>query len=203
MTGRIVADMVRNYHVRIQQTLNRLSVEAIARISHEILSTYDRSGDIFVFGNGGSAATASHMACDLGKNTAVRGMPRLRVRSLTDNCALISALANDLGYETIFSEQLVQAPIEQGDLAIAISGSGNSPNVLRGINTARAAGARTIGITGFRGGCLAQIADISLVVDSDCMEIIEDTHLIVNHAITTAVRTTLCQRAGPHLVVAG
>jgi D-sedoheptulose 7-phosphate isomerase len=195
MTGSLVGKMVRHYHAALHQALDDLSLDAVQAITNEILATYNRGGQIFVFGNGGSSATASHMACDLGKNTAVDGLPRLRIQSLTDNTALITALANDLGYDAIFAEQLHQAPVRPGDLAIAISGSGNSPNVLAGIETAAAAGARTVGITGFGGGQLAPAVDVALVVASDCMEIVEDVHLMVNHAITTTVRTALQNRA--------
>jgi D-sedoheptulose 7-phosphate isomerase len=189
-----VCGLVESYCLELHQVLDRLSTATVQRIAQEILAAYVRSGQIFVFGNGGSAATASHMACDLGKNTAVHGAPRLCVHSLVDNTALITALANDLGYEAIFSEQLLQAPLQATDLVIAISGSGNSPNVLAGVATARAAGARTVGITGFDGGRLAPAVDVALVVASKCMEIIEDVHLVINHAITTAVRATLRER---------
>ncbi len=192
-----LGDVVRQYRVTLQQTLDQLSLEGVQAIAREILTTYDRDGRVYVFGNGGSAATASHMACDLAKNTSAAShmdLPRLRVHALTDNTALISALANDIGYEAIFAEQLLLAPVTDNDLAIAISGSGNSPNVLNGIATATAAGARTVGITGFSGGRLAPVVDVALVVPSDSMEIIEDIHLIVNHAVTSALRTALRAR---------
>src|SRR5437763_11011333 len=92
-------DDVRNYHTALRQALDLLSLETVQRIAQEILATYDQQGRVFVFGNGGSAATASHMACDVGKNTAIDGLPRLSICSLTDNTALITALANDLGYD--------------------------------------------------------------------------------------------------------
>ena len=194
MVETFLREEVRTYHAALQQALAQLPVETVQWITQEIIMTHERGGQIFVFGNGGSAATASHMACDLGKNTATYGLPRLRIQSLTDNTPLIMALANDLGYEAIFAEQLAQAAVGPADLAIAISGSGNSPNVLNGVALARAAGARTIALTGFSGGRLAQIADISLIVASECMEIIEDIHLMINHAVATAVRAALQQR---------
>jgi D-sedoheptulose 7-phosphate isomerase len=189
-----VFGLVESYCLELHQVLDQLSTAAVQGIAQEILAAYGRAGQIFVFGNGGSAATASHMACDLGKNTAVHGAPRLCVHSLVDNTALLTALANDLGYEAIFSEQLLQAPLQATDLVIAISGSGNSPNVLAGVATARAVGARTVAITGFDGGRLAPAVDVALVVASGCMEIVEDVHLVINHAITTAVRAALRER---------
>jgi len=191
MVSTIRLDTVRHYHAALQQTLDRLALDTVARIADEILATYDRGSDIFVFGNGGSAATASHMACDLSKNTAIAGQPFLRIRSLTDNSALLTALANDIGYEAVFAQQLIQAPVRSDDLVIAISGSGNSPNVLAGVTAATAVHARTISITGCGGGRLTSLVDLALVVPSDCMEIVEDVHLVVNHAVTTAVRAAL------------
>ena len=194
VTGTILNDAVRTYHAMLRHALDGLALDAVEAVTREILATYDRGGQIFVFGNGGSAATASHMACDLGKNTVTPGLPRLRIQSLTDNTALLTALANDLGYEAVFAEQLLQAPVWAEDLIIAISGSGNSPNVLAGVATATQAGAHTVGITGFCGGALATTVDVALIVASDCMEIIEDVHLMINHAITTGVRMALRAR---------
>src|SRR5438067_9192679 len=108
-------------------------------------------------------------------------MPHLCCFSLTDNTPRLTARANDRGYEAIFAEQLRQAHVQADDLIIAISGSGNSPNVLAGVSIATAAGARTVGITGFRGGQLAPLVDVALVVPSTCMEIVEDVHLMVSH----------------------
>jgi D-sedoheptulose 7-phosphate isomerase len=190
-----MGQVVRDYRVALQRTLDHLSMDSVQSIAREILSAYDRDGRIYLCGNGGSAATASHMACDLAKNTAVADLPRLRVHALTDNTALISALANDIGYAAIFSEQLLLAPVTASDLVIAISGSGASPNVLNGVATAVAAGARTIGITGFGGGQLAPAVDVALIVPSDSMEIVEDAHLMVNHAVTSAIRSALQARA--------
>ena len=194
MLSRTVGDSVRSYQTALQQALGRVSADIMSQIALEILAAYDRDGRTFVFGNGGSAATASHMACDLSKNTVADGIPHLRCFSLTDNTPLLTALANDLGYEAIFAEQLRQAHVQAGDLIIAISGSGNSPNVLAGVSVAGAAGARTVGMAGFRGGQLAPLVDVALVVPSTCMEIIEDVHLMVSHTITTTVRAALRDR---------
>src|SRR5918911_5675303 len=188
MLSTTVGDSVRSYQTALQQALGRVSADIMSQTALEILVAYDRNGRAFVFGNGGSAATASHIACDLSKNTVADGIPHLRCFSLTDNTPLLTALANDLGYEAIFAEQLREAHVQAGDLVIAISGSGNSPNVLAGVSVAAAAGARTVGMTGFRGGQLAPLVDVALVVPRTCMEIVEDVHLIVSHTITTTVR---------------
>jgi D-sedoheptulose 7-phosphate isomerase len=118
-----VRGLVESYCLELHQVLDRLSTAGVQVIAQEILAAYGRGRQIFVFGNGGSAATASHVACDLGNNTAVHGAPRLCVHSLVDNTALITVLANDLVYEAIFSEQLLQAPLQAGDLVIAITRS--------------------------------------------------------------------------------
>ena len=167
--------------------LNSISTERITEIGTALRNAQQNKKRVFVFGNGGSAATASHMACDLGKNTRRPEQPRLKVISLVDNLARLTAYANDEGYENVFSEPLF-SQAEAGDIAIAISGSGNSPNVLKGIQTARQMGLKTIGLSGFEGGKLKNMVDISLVVASDNMERIEDIHLIINHILTGLLR---------------
>jgi len=167
--------------------LNSISTERITEIGTALRNAQQNKKRVFVFGNGGSAATASHMACDLGKNTRQPEEPRLKVISLVDSLAGLTAYANDEGYENVFSESLLSLA-EAGDIAIAISGSGNSPNVLKGIQTARQIGLKTIGLTGFEGGKLKEMVDICLVVASDSMERIEDMHLIINHILTGLLR---------------
>jgi D-sedoheptulose 7-phosphate isomerase len=178
------------YVFEVRETLDHLpwgSIDAMVQILHAA-----RLGDrqVFVMGNGGSAATASHTACDLGKNTAVPGLPRFRVMSLTDNMPTFSALANDLGYENVFLEQLANF-VRRDDVVIAISASGNSPNILRAVEFARACGALTIGWSGFNGGKLAQLVDVAVVIRNNCMEQIEDIHLMLEHMTIVALRALL------------
>jgi D-sedoheptulose 7-phosphate isomerase len=161
-----------------------------------VLHTARRNGNhVYIMGNGGSAATALHMACDIGKNTVVPGFPRLRAISLTDNMALFSAHANDNTYAEVFAEQLANLA-RPGDVAIAISASGNSPNVLRGIATAKSLGAMTIGWSGGSGGQLAELAEISVVVPCTVVEQIEDVHLILEHIVTLRLRETVIAEIG-------
>lgn len=141
---------------------------------------------IFVFGNGGSAAASSHLAADLGKNVVLPGILPLRIISLTDNLATLTAYANDEGYEQVFAQPL-RTLAEKGDLAVAISGSGNSPNVIHAVRVARELGLITIGLTGFDGGRLKDEVVYSLIVPSNCMEQIEDVHLIINHILKMAL----------------
>jgi len=129
-----------------------------------------------VMGNGGSAATASHIATDWSKTAERIGKPLIRCMSLNDNTAFMTAIGNDLGYAELFSRQL-QNLLNRGDLVVIISGSGNSPNVIKAAEYARKTGAKTIAMTGFTGGKLRQMADICLHVDSDQYGVIEDMHM--------------------------
>jgi D-sedoheptulose 7-phosphate isomerase len=144
-------------------------------------------------GNGGSASTATHFAADLAKATVVDGQPRLRVLSLTDNAALMTAWANDTSYDRIFAEQLENL-IDPGDVVVAFSVSGNSPNVLNAVRAARARGAVTVGLVGASGGSLIDAVDISVQVPSQSYGVVEDCHLVLEHAITASTRSALCER---------
>jgi len=181
------ADSLLDYTTSLQSLLSLLPHDDVACVVDEILQAGDRGSTIFIMGNGGSAATASHFACDLAKGTQRPGVPLFRVIALTDNVPLMTAWGNDTSYDRIFAEQL-RPLVQPDDLAIAISGSGNSPNVLEAVRVARQAGARTIGWTGFQGGKLRDLVDVCVIVPSDCMEQIEDAHLIMEHAICTALR---------------
>jgi D-sedoheptulose 7-phosphate isomerase len=171
----------------------RLDADLIDRISEQIWQAYEQERTVYLFGNGGSAALASHLACDLAKGTAANGRRRMRAVSLNDNLALLTALANDLEYDEVFAEQLHH--IEPGDVALAISSSGNSPNVVRGLEVAQQAGATTVAITGFKGGRVKSLCDMCLVVPSDNVQYIEDSHLSVMHAIFSAVRQRMLNSA--------
>jgi D-sedoheptulose 7-phosphate isomerase len=179
--------VIQSYLDDLNQVLGALPVQDIERCVEVLQQARLNDRQVFILGNGGSAATASHFACDLGKNTVMPGRPRFRVMALTDNMPLFSALANDYGYEHVFAEQLANL-VRPDDVVIGISGSGNSPNVLNAIRLAREVGATTIGLIGFTGGKLKGMVDVSVLVPSHCMEKVEDVHLILEHMITTAMR---------------
>jgi len=179
--------VIQDYLNDLQTTLSHLPLEDIERAVDVLIHARLNDKQVFTLGNGGSAATASHFACDLGKGTVVVGYPRFRVMALTDNMPLFSALANDYGYEQVFVEQLANL-VRPGDVVIGISGSGNSANVLNAIRLAREVGATTIGMTGFDGGKLKGMVDICILAPSHCMEKVEDVHLVLEHLISTAVR---------------
>ena len=180
----------KDYLLAVQDVLAHLDHEVVDRMIDVIWRGYEEGRTLFVFGNGGSAALASHFACDIGKGTVAGRAKRLKTIALTDNVALITAWANDKAYEEIFSEQL-ESLAEKGDIALAISGSGNSPNVIRGLEAGRRLGVQTLVLTGFAGGRAKTLADLCLIVPSDSMQHIEDAHLCATHAIFLAIRQRL------------
>ena len=184
----------RQYFEELQKIVVALPHGTINQIANELMKANESGRIVYLFGNGGSASLASHFACDLGKGTAYcNGGKRFRVLALTDNIPTMTAWANDSSYEDIFSEQLRNF-VQPQDVAFAISGSGNSKNVLRALQVAREAGARTIGISGFQGGKMRSLCDICLVVPSDNMQIIEDLHLAMAHAIFRIVSARMSRR---------
>ena len=178
---------IKTYLSQVSATLEKLSVETVAQVVEVLEGARTKGQRVYIFGNGGSAATATHFACDLSKGAISEGKPRIKALSLCDNLSLISAWANDTAYENIFAEQLENL-IETGDIAIGISGSGNSQNVLNGVKVAKAKGAITVGFIGFDGGKLKDLVDIPLVVSNNNMEQVEDVHLLLGHVIITCLR---------------
>ena len=185
----------KDYLLAVQGVLARLDHAIVDRMVEVVWRGYQEGRTLFLFGNGGSAALASHFACDIGKGTIAGKRKRLKTVALTDNVALITAWANDKAYDAIFAEQL-ESLAEKGDIALAISGSGNSPNVIRGLETARRIGAETLLLTGFEGGRAKALSDLCLVVPSDSMQLIEDAHLCATHAIFLAIRHRMMQTNG-------
>jgi D-sedoheptulose 7-phosphate isomerase len=163
------------------------TLEAAAEL---LLGCYRDGGTIFVLGNGGSAATASHLACDLAKNTRATGLPPFRVLALTDNVPQLTAWANDHSFACVFAEQL-RALMRPGDLVLAISASGNSPNVVAAVEYARANGATTLALTSQNGGQLRALADLAVHVPTDDIELVEDAHMVIAHSLCVALRAQL------------
>ena len=181
---------IKGYLDDVGSILNELPVEKIDEIINKFMDAYNDNRQIFLFGNGGSAATASHFACDLGKGTAVQNKKRFRVYSLADNISFMTAWANDTDYEFIFSEQMENF-LESGDVAFALSGSGNSKNVLNALKLAKEKNVLTIGLTGYAGGKMKDLCDICIIVPSDNMQKIEDVHLVLCHIIFSRIRDRL------------
>jgi len=183
-------DEVDSYLRRLRAAIDRLPSEPLAELGERLYRAYRDEKQVFTLGNGGSASTASHIAADLAKNTIGANMRRFRITSLNDNTAILTALANDLGYENVFSEQL-QNLIRPGDLLVAVSASGNSPNVIKAIRYAQSQCAEVAAILGFDGGQAAQLADLAVVVASDHYGVVEDVHLVINHILVEHFRTRL------------
>lgn len=167
--------------------MRAISLSDLEKALRLLEEAYYQGHRIFVMGNGGSAATASHFALDLAKNTIMPGAPRLKAISLTDHVPLITAWSNDTHYEHIFEEQLANM-IEPGDVVIGISASGNSQNVINAVKLAKKVGASTIGLLGARGGKLKQMVDAYVLAPGQNIEQEEDAHMILAHVITRHMR---------------
>ncbi len=183
-----IGPYVRNY---VDETRAALAdpylAEGIERIVPILLQARAADRTIYFFGNGGSASTASHFVCDIGKATIRGEGKRFRCVALVDNVESVTAWANDAEFARVFSEQLATLA-HPGDVAFGISGSGNSPNVLRAMEVAPKLGLRTIGLTGMGGGKLKGLVEIPVVVPSNNMQHIEDVHLLVCHLLTSYLR---------------
>lgn len=168
--------------------LNSVNLESVLAVTEALLSARRGGHTVFIAGNGGSAATASHMATDLMLGSQLVDPP-LRVIALTDNQAIITATGNDLNFDQIFARQLSRLA-QPGDLLITVSASGNSPNILACIDTAKAMNVTTIGFTGFDGGKLATVVDLLIHVPTrmGAYGPVEDVHLAVNHMITEQLK---------------
>jgi D-sedoheptulose 7-phosphate isomerase len=180
-------EAINRYFSELEQMLQAISLPHLEAVLHLLEEAYRHGHRIFIMGNGGSAATASHFALDLAKNTIMPGVPRLKAISLTDHVPLITAWSNDTAYEHIFAEQLANM-IEPGDVVIGISASGNSPNVINALNLAKQYRASTIGLLGARGGKIKEMVDAYVLAPGQNIEQEEDAHMILTHVITRHMR---------------
>ncbi|MDA8140026.1 MAG: SIS domain-containing protein [Desulfobacteraceae bacterium] len=178
------------YLTRLRAVLDQFDLAMYERMVNEILDAYDRQAQIFVMGNGGSAATASHLACDINKGCCLDLTKKFKMICLNDNIPTLLAYANDISYAAVFEEQLKNF-FNPGDLVIGISGSGNSENVLRAVRYAAANNGRTIGWSGFGGGKLATLVDLPFVIQSHDMQKVEDLHIILCHMLMQHLYKTL------------
>jgi D-sedoheptulose 7-phosphate isomerase len=176
------------YRRRLVEVIEEIDSAAVGAVVDTLYDAYKRGSLVLVCGNGGSAATASHMANDLVKATRVAGRHSLRAVSLCDNVSLLTAFANDEGYDGVFARQ-VEAVLLEGDVLIAISASGNSPNIIQAVELADQMGATTIGFTGFSGGKLSELADLVVHIPTEhgAYGHVEDAHMTLDHMITGAL----------------
>ena len=188
-----------HYLDRSQQALKQIDVESVSCFTEQVVEAWHTDRQLIVFGNGGSAATASHLAEDLATYAIPFSEPkRLRVLSLNDSPSVITALGNDIDFDAIFTEQ-VQQWARSGDLVLTLSGSGNSSNLIAAIERARQIGCKTAAMTGYDGGQLRQLVDFPLHVEIPEMQPAQDAHMVMTHMIVhgfrVAVRAILAERA--------
>jgi len=186
-----IKEFSQDYFKKIKEAIDKVDLEKIQKIVEVLFAAYKNNKQIFIMGNGGSASTASHFACDLGKGTLCRVYDekekRFRVISLTDNVATIMALGNDLSYEDVFSQQLSNL-VNEGDVVIGFSGSGNSKNIIKAIEYAKKQKAITVGFLGFEtGGKAKELVDYEITVQEKHYGRIEDIHLMIEHLITSSL----------------
>ena len=186
-----IRNIAKQYFDGLRLALDVIQLDDIQKIVEVLFDAYKNNKKVFILGNGGSASTASHMACDLGKGT-LRNVydhdeKRFQVISLTDNVATMTAFANDLGYDDMFVQQL-RNYVQPGDVVIGISGSGNTPNVIKALLYAKQAGATTIGLLGFTtGGSAKDLVDYNITIKSNNYGIVEDLHMMLDHLLTTCL----------------
>jgi len=169
-----------SYYQKLQQVIQNLDWEEINKAMNAIVDTYAQGSNIYIMGNGGSAATASHYVCDFNKGISDGREKKFLFHCLNDNIPTMMAIANDIGYEEVFSYQL-QGRLKKDDLVIAISGSGNSKNIIAAVQYAKEIGTPVVGISGFNGGSLYQMADYHMHVPVNDMQIAEDIHMTFDH----------------------
>lgn len=184
-------EMIRAYIAREIEVLKALDVDAIDQALGLLEQAFEQEKTIYIFGNGGSAATASHFQNDFNKGISEYTAKKFRFYCLNDNIATLMAIANDIGYESVFRFQL-EGRLCPGDVIVAISGSGNSENVLQAVEYAKEQGNSVIGLTGFSGGKLRAMADCSLHAPINSMQITEDIHMIFDHLMMSIFYKTMC-----------
>lgn len=183
---------LKNYLSKLTGIINMIDAKEFESLVCELTSAYGRQSNIFICGNGGSATTASHFACDINKGVSFGKEKRFRVICLNDSVPTITAYSNDVSYDSIFVEQLKNF-MNAGDLLIGISGSGNSENILRAVRYVNESGGNTFGICGYGGGRLKDTAQKYLVINSNDMQKVEDAHLIILHCVMQWFNANACQ----------
>lgn len=179
-----------NDEIRVTKNLN---LDDINEAINAIVDCRNRGGVVYTMGNGGSASTASHFVCDFSKGLSEEfGGEKFIFECLSDNVATMMAIANDFSYDDIFKYQL-ERRLTPKDLIIAISGSGNSVNILKAVEYAKEVGAKVIGITGYKGGKLKELADYSMHVDIEDMQIAEDVHMMFDHMLMRVISQKVCE----------
>lgn len=196
----MLRDEIAAYWQELAALAEAICPNDLAAAAALLLDTQARGNAVLLAGNGGSAATASHIACDLAKGTRNGGGPTFRVIALTDNMPLMTAWANDTEYARVFAEQ-VRSLARPGDLLVAISASGASPNIVAAAAAARETRSHVLALTGRGGGPLAPLADLAIRVPADRIEVVEDAHMAIGHSLCVAARAALAERQPADSVV--
>lgn len=179
-------------YIRLEiEILGKMDVEAINDALNLLYDTMQNEGNIYIFGNGGSSATASHFQNDFNKGISEHTAKKFRFQCLNDNMATVMAIANDISFDEVFRFQLI-GRMKPDDIVIAISGSGNSRNVLNAVEYAKDQGCKVMGLTGYDGGKLKELSDISLHVPVNSMQITEDLHMVLDHLMMSVFYKSLC-----------
>jgi D-sedoheptulose 7-phosphate isomerase len=182
------------YLERLTLLVETLPVADIERVTEMLYDAYRRGGRVFVMGNGGSAAAASHFVCDLAKGAIVEGKPRVKALCLTDNVSLLTAWANDTKYTNIFGE-ILRNHCEPGDLLIGCTASGMSPNIINAMRVAHELGAETVALVGYDGGAVIGVVDHAVVIASESITQIEDVQMLLFHLLASALRVRIAEPA--------
>lgn len=183
-------EAINQYFSLLKQSVDGLDRDAIESLIDLLLEARKNGNNIYIMGNGGSAATASHFTCDFNKGLSYKKDIRFKMICLNDNIATMLAYSNDLGYENVFEEQLKNF-LKKDDVVIGISGSGNSKNILNAVEYANELGAKTVGLTGFDGGKLKDIVDVSIHADINNMQVAEDVHMMICHMLYSVMSPIL------------
>ena len=175
-----------DYMGRLKQTFDALDRDQINNVMNVLLRVYENENTIYIFGNGGSASTASHYVCDFNKGVSIKLTKKFRFVCLNDNIATVMAIANDCGYENVFSMQL-EGKLKEGDVVFAISGSGNSKNVIKAVEYAKSQGNEVISLIGYSGGKLLELSDYPIHAKINDMQIAEDVHMMLCHMMSSII----------------
>ncbi len=175
-----------DYLERLKKAFDALDRKQIDDVMETLLKAYENENIIYIFGNGGSASTASHYVCDFNKGVSIKLEKKFRFVCLNDNTATVMAIANDCGYENVFSMQL-EGKLKKGDIIFAISGSGNSKNVIKAVEYAKQQGNEIVSLTGYDGGKLLQLSDHPIHADINDMQIAEDVHMMLCHMMSSII----------------
>ncbi len=185
-------DHIRSYLQTLQNVLNEVPIDEIENVLRIFEEVYERDGTVFICGNGGSAATASHWVCDFSKGTNAPHTRRFKMIGLNDNLPMLTAYANDVDYTQVFAEPL-RTYAKAGDAVVLITASGNSPNILEAAKAAREMGVVSLAFVGFGGGKLAALVDHKVLVQCHEYGPVEDLHMILDHIVSLHMRAIIAQ----------